>query len=253
MTKVKYSLTIGVIIMMAIAAGLWIALDLISGARAQGVVQTACDKTASSLHFDLLISTEPPEFADAPGASETKISVAGPDYHLVASTSDAQLIRELVYVDGVAHERYERFYGDAKWRIMDPELVVAPGTYISLPFASAPKLGGDHPLCPDFTRVVKAREEETIHGVIATRYTATEDIDLLKGASEEIRKTDHFIAVTTWDFWIDESGQIVQTRMVSVLPREQGPADQPKTETAKVVVRILDVGEANVITAPVTP
>ena len=240
----------------AVALGivLWLSPWDSPGVTAQEVVETACDKTASALEFDLAVSWDVPGNYAHPldnerDVWEIKAGVSGADYHQTFHAPEMPAFAETIYVDGVAYTRQGERQGEGAWAVVDVKGLVNPSNWLGYDPSGeeTTRVGGENPLCPVLKNLTKVGDE-TIGGARTTRYTATETIDALWDHPDETLKI-----FNTFDYWIDAGDQLVQTRLVSVHPAEQHARGQEPTgemQRAEIVTKVTGVGEANTITAP---
>ena len=240
----------------AVALGivLWLSPWDPPGVTAQEVLESACDKTASALEFDMTVSLDLPGNYSHPldnerDVWEIKASISGADYHQTLHLTEIPIFGEAIFVGGVAYFRESERQGEGAWAVVDVKDLVHPTNWLGFDPSGeqTTRVGGENPLCPVLKNLTKVGEE-AIDGAQTTRYTATETIDALWDQPDETLKI-----FNTFDYWIDAGDQLVQTRLVSVHPAEQHARGQEPTsamQRAEIVTKVTGVGEANTITAP---
>ena len=237
---IKYGL-----VLFAIAAAAFITVGIGSAIRfgAATAQDQPCVKALSSPHFDLLATVDIPADSytswDGEGPEprtiiETKISVSGGDYHLVADFSDGSERIENIFVNGEGYQRY----GEGDWE--DTKAVTGVVIHNLLGLG---KFSEGNIVCPDLTNAVKGGEE-TVNGVSMTRYQLTSSVDLAKLIPG--KGVPPQIVTHTWDYWIDSTSQLVQVKHVHTYP----PSDGQSRRVIKEVTQILGIGEVNTITVP---
>ena len=246
---------------MALGIALWLSPWDSPGVTAQEVVETACDKTASALEFDMIVSLDLPGNYAHPldnerDVWEMKASISGADYHQTLHLTEIPIFGEAIYVDGAAYLREGERQGEGAWAVVDVKGLINPSNWLGYDPSGeeTTRVGGENPLCPvpcalcPVLKNLTKAGDETIGGARTTRYTATETIDALWDQPDETLKI-----FNTFDYWIDAGDQLVQMRLVSVHPAEQHARGQEPTgelERAEIVTKVTGVGEANTITAP---
>ena len=219
----------------AIAALAWWTFSPASEvATTQDVVKDACAKATGSGNFDIVqVVTGETTGQEKPDSVEWRLSVSGLDFHLSGQGSMGRgpLDTEMVYADGVGYARdVERpWYLDES---VTPRIV-------AIFFDLRPTADG-WSLCPELEGISKVGIE-TLQGVETTRYAISHKIDLLPEENEV------YIATYTWDWWVDQTGLLVQMKASEIYP----PADIAEGGRVYSVSRISGVGEPNTITAPV--
>ncbi len=162
--------------------------------------------------------------------------VSGEDFYL--DFTDEEGAFEVIYVDHVA---YYKDTGD-DWKVADPQpksKMTIAGMLDSRP-GHLDKAYSDNPLCPDIGDVASIGKE-TINGV-QTEHYQTKDTGV--GAPEVRTENTTRGLDITWDYWVNEDGQILKTVETMTLT---GNAEAGQVETTTL---ISGVGEANEIIAP---
>ena len=225
-------------------AAYWLAVTATPDVSAQEVVTAACSKTVAAGHFDIHTTS------DAPGTYddfEFKASIAGADYHLVGFSADMSMHGEEIKVDGKTYARMGTRTGEGKWEVYNAPL---SDSIITNPLGTG-RLSEGGVVCPslDEDAVVKIGEE-TLNGIEMTRYRKERSLDYAKAIwpDEKDRLGRTHVVFFTHDFWIDETGQLVQVKLVQSFPPEEGQTGRQMMEQ---VTKISGVGETNTITAPV--
>ena len=205
-------------------------------AHAQDAVTNACTKAVATPYFDLHVTTEATENGEPSDyAYDVKVSVAGRDTQMrLQGFIDGPVHAEAILVDGMA---YSRDMG-APWRVdpLTPETPTILDTFVG---ALPTETGWS--ICPVLEEAVRVGDEVVL-GMTTTHYTANDSFkDLPDGTKERL-------ITTQWDYWVDETGLLVQLRRVETRP----PHSQlPVTFITTQTTTISGVGEENVITAPV--
>ena len=229
--KIASALTLGIVVLAGGALFFWPDLDDESQAHAQQVAQ-ACEKATASPYFDLAyIATGKPMGGEVDERLEEKVSVAGADFHYASLWDDGRE-SEIVYTGGVGYVRRD----DTPWQASKD----LEGSFVSQSYGLELTPQG-WSICPELSYAEKVGDE-TLDGTPTTRYTSSNDIDLPNGG-------DKYTINLTRDYWVDETGLLVQIRMVRTQPPTEGYPGAVLTEETK----IIGVGETNTITAPVVP
>ena len=198
-------------------------------------MESACAKAVATLFFDLHVTTEATENGEQSDyAYDVKVSVAGRDAQMqLQGFIDRPVHAEVILVDGMA---YSREVG-APWRVdpLNPETPTILDTFVgALPTATG------WSICPVLEEAVKVGDE-VVQGMTTTHYTASDSFKALPDGTKER------LITTQWDYWVDETGLLVQLRRVETRPpQSQWPVTFITTQTTI----ISGVGEENVITAP---
>ena len=189
----------------------------------------ACEKETATQYFDLVITVQewsPEGKAYKPWVTEA--SVAGTDFRFT-SVRGGEYTWHGVYKDGVGYRRNN----DEPWRVDE----YTQGRFFADYGLQLTEEGLS--ICPDLSRAEKL-SEEMLDGVSTTRYASSGDLVLPSGGGDS-----HTLRIE-WDYWMDETGQLVQIEAYTYAPVEDGNDDSEGTG----VVKIVGVGEPNVITAP---
>ena len=120
---------------VALGIALWLSPWDSPGVTAQEVVETACDKTASALEFDLAVSWDVPGNYAHPldnerDVWEIKAGVSGADYHQTFHAPEMPAFAETIYVDGVAYTREGERQGEGAWAVVDVKDLVHPTNWL---------------------------------------------------------------------------------------------------------------------------
>ncbi len=199
------------------------------------VVADACAKAVATPYFDLHVTTEATENGQQSDyAYDVNVSVAGRNAHMrLQGFIDKPVHAEVILVDGMA---YSRDVG-APWRVdpLNPETPTILDTFVgALPTATG------WSICPVLEEAVRVGDE-VVQGMTTTHYTAS---DSFKGLPDGTKER---LITTQWDYWVDETGLLVQLRRVETRPpQSQWPVTFITTQTTI----ISGVGEENTITAP---
>ena len=195
----------------------------------------ACAKAVATPYFDLHVTTEATENGkQSDYAYDANVSVAGRNAHMrlqgfISKPEHA----EVILVDGMA---YSRDVG-APWRVdpLNPETPTILDTFVgALPTATG------WSICPVLEEAMKVGDE-VVQGMTTTHYTASDSFKALPDGTKER------LITTQWDYWVDETGLLVQLRRVETRP----PHSQlPVTFITTQTTIISGVGEPNSITAP---
>ena len=227
-----------VLVVGFLAAAWWFSFGGSTDVSAEAVVYEACEKSASEIDFDMAVRLDIPGDLSYPGDQrevwEVKTIVSGENFHSVTHISDGPAFLEIIRVDGTDYIREGTNRGDGEWKGQPATPGLNDLGYLTIPFDSPKLEEGANPLCPGLGSVSKVGEE-TITGVQTTRYSSFERLDMYGGN----------YADTTWDFWIDEGGQLMRTRVYADIDLADGGEDW-----AEVITTVSGIGEANIIAAP---
>ncbi len=207
---------------------------------AQAAVQEACSNPDARESFDAGIEI------DGPGRSiEYGIRVSGDDYH-IAGNIRISTESGLSPYDGkfeiIEHESiYYTKEADQGWQIVSGE---DPGLFLTQ--------FGD--LCPDLSQnPIRSLGEDTIDGKSVRRFSASTSNP--QGSIDGGPDIQY-----TWDFWIEPSGLLVRSRVVSTHQsngssgtRAGSGGSADATTSITITSTISSIGEPNVITAPTIP
>ena len=233
--KKRVSIAIGVVAALApVAAIVWVALLDTPQASAQEVVEGACAKAVATDYFDLTVRMKAnPDGGDAERYYDAKVSVAGIAYQLeVQGVIDRPVHVTGIYVDGVGYSRE----GTGAWQVDKS----ASHRLVSYFFGFTPTEAG-WSVCPNLEQAEKVGEE-VVQGITTTGYTTSISNDVLPDSAKER------LVTTRWDYWVDETGQLVQLGRIERRPPQDGRAIGGTWTTT-----ISGVGETNTITAPTIP
>ena len=210
--------------------------------NAQEILAQACDRTSAE-SYDLEVTrtwTAAAAQEPEPGHSDRlEIRVSGQDYSVIKEFDEGHEradmgTMEYMEVGGTAYARFRNTDVYPKW--------TAGEAFGAFPFKLHPY--GTTDICPDFGHVANVGRDvgkETVGSVEAhhLEFTMTRDLGPVATTNEEepISRT----VTDNWDFWIDDSGMLVQTEYELV---------GPEGDRSKSIVKISGVGEANTITAP---
>ena len=111
---------------VALGIALWLTPWNPPGITAQEVLESACDKTASALEFDMTVSLDLPGNYSHPldnerDVWEIKASISGADYHQTFHLTEIPIFGDTIYVDGVAYTREGERQGEGAWAVVDRE------------------------------------------------------------------------------------------------------------------------------------
>ena len=167
-----------------------------------------------------------------------KASISGKDYQtsITADDDGNQSASEGIKVGDMS---YERTTGNP-WRISE-----APFQDI---VSHLGQLGAS-PVCPDLNNVTWKGEEE-LDGVKVTLYTSGDTSGVEKDALDDVDSSFQGLKhVSVHEYWVDSNGLLVQHREDRyTLSKHDGGSTLLRFLT---LARFLDVGEPNIITAPV--
>ena len=219
----------------AVLAGLWLTLRNTPEASAQQVVD-ACEKSVASTYFDVGVSVVNKSLDNQHVISgETKISVAGTNFHYAEYEDGVGLGLEVILLDGVGYLRSE----GVPWE-STKEL---DGGFVARDSLVAFTEQG-WTLCPDFPDFVEKVGQEDLDGAAVTLYRASDEVDI------PIYETKYAFQLVR-EYWLDTTGQLVQTREEMTYPDDSGKDIEGRVITK--VAQIGGVGEPNVIAAPTIP
>ena len=235
--RIRIAAAVLLTVALGVAAVLaWPSLRNTPEASAQQVVD-ACEKSVASTDFDIAISGVSKSLDNQDVRSgETKISVAGTNFHYVEyEDGNDDLGAEVILLDGVGYYRYE----GVPWE-STKEL---DGGFVARDSLVAFTEQG-WTLCPDFPDIVEKVGQEDLDGAAVTLYRASYEVDI------PIYETKYAIHMER-DFWLDTTGQLVQTKQVQTYPIALDKDIDGRIITT--VAKIAGVGEPNLITAPALP
>ena len=141
----------------AVALGivLWLSPWDPPGVTAQEVLESACDKTASALEFDMTVSLDLPGNYSHPldnerDVWEIKASISGADYHQTLHLTEIPIFGEAIFVGGVAYFRESERQGEGAWAVVDVKDLVHPTNWLGFDPSGeqTTRVGGENPLCP---------------------------------------------------------------------------------------------------------
>ena len=216
--------------------------------------------------IDMTISSGYSEYWDGTGYShlhqagtphlwEYDVLVSGQDYHLTVHYTEIGLWTEVITAGDTTYGREDLTRGQGAWERAPERLDMNRFVY-QLPSMVASE--ASNPVCPNLQQAggaSGASGSETIDGVSTTRYTITFAHDITprsSGASGASGSSDTPTPVPqivdyTWDVWIAQDGQLIQSKEFSVAPLLKGRTER---QSMTILSKISGVGEANVITAP---
>ena len=230
MAKVSAWVAVGVVTLAAaMLAFLWLtATDATPEAHAQ-VVTEACAKTLTTDYFDINVNMEATRDGEPSTYQFTATaSVAGPNFQVsVSGFVDQPVHVDGIHLDGKGYAREN----DGPWAI-DP---MATNSLLTFFVGGAPTAQG-WSLCPGLDKAEKVGDE-TLQDMATTRYSWSVSTDALPDSAK-----DH-IVMTRADYWVDQTGQLVQMRRTEV-----HPIDPPMTTIQTTT--FSGVGQPNEITAP---
>ena len=204
-------------------------------ASAQQVVD-ACEKSVASTYFDVLITGVSKSLDNQDVRSgEIKVSVAGTNFHYAEYEDGVGLGFEAVLLDGVGYLRYE----GVPWE----ETKDLDGGFVARDTLVAFTEQG-WTLCPDFPDIVEKVGQVDLDGAAVTLYRASDEVDI------PIYETKYAFQLVR-EYWLDTTGQLVQTREEMTYPDDSGKDIEGRVITK--VAQIGGVGEPNVIAAPTIP
>ena len=211
-------------------------------ASAQAVVRNACDQVEGSGSFDIRATVTAPTWGHDPTGTgeetwELNVRVSGEDFHMTA-TMNANATLEVIGLDGVTYGREP----GGEWKTQD--IIQLPYVHSLLGFNKSE----GSVICPELGPVARVREG-MLGSVPTRRFRLTEATSLGPFANVDVASSSNsgYKVDQTWDFWVDPSGQLVQTKVVMVGPTVD---DQSEPSRAEFLSVISGVGEPNVIVAP---
>ena len=197
-------------------------------------VSEACEKAMASPYFDLYhTTTGKPIGGEINERLEAKVSVANADYHLTAKWETGPTM-ESVYTGGVGYARLD----NDPWQL---ERSIDSG-FLNRHFDITVTAQG-WSICPNLSFAEKVGAE-MLDGAPMTRYMSNIDVSI---PLNDKNTWDEYLER---DYWVDETGQLAQVRVVKTNP------DAGKDAVGSIVTKvtkIIGVGETNVITAPSLP
>ena len=206
---------------------------------AQEVVERACAGMADVDSYDFIVTVKAEQGGvPFPETLTIKASISGKDYQtsITADDDGNQSASEGIKVGDMS---YERTTGNP-WRISE-----APFQDIVSHLGQL----GDSPVCPDLNNVTWKGEEE-LDGVKVTLYTSGDTSGVEKDALDDVDSSFQGLKhVSVHEYWVDSNGLLVQHREDRyTLSKHDGGSTLLRFLT---LARFLDVGEPNIITAPV--
>ena len=212
---------------------LWLTQRDAPEAYAQQVAQ-ACEKAMASPYFDLYhVTTGKPIGGEINETLEVKARVANGDYHLTAQWETGPTM-EAVYTGGVGYSHLD----NDPWQL---ERSIDSG-FLNRHFDITVTQQG-WSICPDLDFAEKVGVE-MLDGEPMTRYMSNQNVVI------PYDDKNSWSAYFERDYWVDETGQLAQVRVVKTNP------DAGKDAVGSIVTKvtkIIGVGEPNVITAPSLP
>ena len=234
--RIRIAAAVLLTVALGVAAVLaWPSLRNTPEASAQQVVD-ACEKLEVSSYFDVLISGVSKSLDGQDIISgEIKISVAGTNFHYAEYEDGVGLGLEVILLDGVGYLRSE----GVPWE----ETKDLDGGFVARDTLVAFTEQG-WTLCPDFPDIVEKVGQVDLDGAAVTLYRASYEVDI------PIYETKYAIQMVR-EYWLDTTGQLVQTREEMTYPDDSGKDIEGRVITK--VAQIGGVGEPNTITAPALP
>ena len=231
--KTASVLALGVSVIALAGMAVWLSLQDTPQASAQQVAQ-ACEKAMASPYFDLYhVTTGKPIGGEINETLEVKARVANGDYHLTAQWETGPTM-EAVYMGGVGYSHLD----NDPWQL---ERSIDSG-FLNRHFDITVTAQG-WSICPDLSFGEKVGAD-MLDGAPMTRYMSNIDVSI---PLNDKNTWDEYLER---DYWVDETGQLAQVRVVKTNP------DAGKDAVGSIVTKvtkIIGVGETNVITAPSLP
>ena len=199
----------------------------------QEAVADACSKMDNSGSYDIVVTTTESNHEET---LLTGVKISGEDFEVTwTMKGETEPYSQFRRIDGVDY-----LHDGLAWRLSEVPLNDLSAMYGSL---SLP--------CPTATTGFEKVGTETLDGRETTRYTET---------AESLRKRspwDEFVGIgrtpRLTDFWIDQSGQIVQHYQVIDVKENFTSRENPRLWVETIQSVFSDVGQANPVTAPTIP